>query len=58
MQPWYKNASLAEHDDAMECGFYDLHLTALPTTDLSDRMGNGLLFLATYECSIALWYEE
>jgi len=60
MSDWQRTASRDEHNDALECGFYDLHLSALLVTDESDRLGNGKLFMASNDgmTQIALMYEE
>lgn len=45
MSRWQDVATDAEFNDAMNCGYYDLHLSALPLIDESDRMGNGEWFI-------------
>jgi hypothetical protein len=62
MSDWQRTASSVEHNDALECGFYDLQLSALPVTDESDRMGNGLMYLIDcqdfFGNALACMYEE
>jgi len=60
MSDWQRTASRDEHNDALECGFYDLHLSALPVTAESDRMGNGRMEISDDHGfhAIACMYEE
>lgn len=59
MSDWQRNTSQQECDDAILCGYYDLHLSALPVVLEADRVGNGQMFMVD-DCGIAVkfMYEE